>query len=1169
MLAFRLSKALALWIAVAVAIGHAYMRAAIASTLDARVPWGMPIVFGALLLGALLARLLANRRPERWTQLDADQWGLALLVAALLTDGLSHVPGQTSIRVLLEEIPPLFAPLFPAVALAVPLLLARTRRAVGVPDQFLAAGLALTTLSGGLVLMSGAQALVLALVVLLTQLAAVDGRLTWRAPVLIGGLLVLLLALAAFVGPNELSAVPSLRWTLTLAALGLAVAVRPRERDGWLLVLGAQVALATLVSLCGVALTGYLAREVDLGPALDTRLTLFRQHPNFLGPFFAFHAVLALGLALASRRLRIPGLLATLLLAASTIHTDSKAGTGCLVLGLVATPLVIWLGRRRAAGRLPLPSRRGLLLGAGVLLVLGVGGASLAGERLGAWTAERFERSFEYRVDAWRNSLAIVGEHPWIGIGPHTFVSLTRFAPGSRFFNEPESPHPHNVLLYVAQAAGLPALAVFLAWIALLALRLGRASVRDLGAPPLLAAAVLASLLGLLAANLLDLGMALETVVPAPIFLVAGLLAARRADAPVRERVSPALGLIASLVVLALLVEQGLDPVRAETAFEQGQMHAALASQLGHEERDMAAARDALRESLRLDGDDMRPYEILARWEESSAGGFAAARDVLLQRIERAPRYGPSHALLGRMYMRAGDFAQAYDELALALADGHGSRFLNQDRADAVVCLARQGRRDEALELLADSLRLDVDVIQGVPWTTDPASGDMTLSVANGSQQPLRLVDAIEIAYGHQVMDRNAGRPVGRVDWMSTYLAFRKAGRDDRALALLDDFEANVPVVERHTIATERAWIAEDAGDLRGALALWEKAKELSPNPFYDTHIGRLRGLLGEAVEAQGRGEQAFAESGEILAQPTAFRDNRDSLAANAEADGKPGKAAALLEHTLLYEDDLLERAARLQRIGDLWLDAREWTHALSAYREALVTLAARPYPASMLQVGFSDSRPAQLAHGMVAAWRAQGRDEDGVQDAAWGLPGFFGARAAPSLFRLALFAEIGRMDQLLKEADLQLLDDEDDLLAHWARLLALEGLGRFEELRSEMRSICERVAETRPLERVAQTLIGSIQAQGRLGDPEAWREVGLVTLLRGKYAEAADMFGRARELQTDDPFEAAEIAGWQARALLLSDRPDRRGLSLALLEGALRTRPDDGALRCRVEALR
>lgn len=1170
MLALRVGQTLLLATSALAVWARAYFDSATAASVDARVPWALPSMLVLAVVGQLGAAWLARRWPTRWSRLDLDDQLFLWVLAGLGLQAQSHVTAETTLRALREQIPAVLGLVHPLLVLGAPAVLRRLGLRTDGPDRRLLLTLALASLAGALHLLDGGVALMLALAVLLGQLAAGDGRLP-RVPLvaLVLGLAGLL-SLATVSGLNRFHGQPALAWSLAGTAVFAAVAARPRSRDDLRRLLAAPVCAAVLLALCGLAVTAHLALALHWKPALETRLVLFRQHPNFLAPSYAFQALVALGLALDQRgasRSRLAWLAAAALLAASAWLTDSRAGQALLLLGLVALPALLLL--RRLTARL---SRRALLLGLGgtlLALVALLVGAHLAGQLTAG--IDRFEKSMEYRVDAWTNALAVVRRWPGLGIGPGTFLSLERFAPGSRFFNEPTSPHPHNVLLYVAQSAGLPALLLFTGWLVAVLAGLWRwLRHPESGPGALLAASLTGATLGLLAANQLDVGLALQTVVPEPLFLLAGLLVAARPRA-VEARQPPGRGLLWTAAALALALPLGLAPLRARTHLSQAGLLAFMASREAEPEALLARARAAGERALAADPYHEPTYELLSRWMEVAPQGFSRAREVLLQLVDLAPEYGEGHALLGQLYLRARMFGEASRELARAVDDGHGSVHQTRDRAGLIHSLCRLGRREEALDQLVEALHLDQGIIDHVDWARSPTTGEAWLMLPD-DQRPIALLEAVEILFGRHVADEQAGRSVGRRNWMDTYRAFRKAGRDDRALQVLDFLEEHVPSVERWTLAHERGLLALDAGDCAGAFAHIQRALDMTGNPYYETELLRARRQCGEEVPvptADGSRAPLLSELVEILDQGEVFEHALTTRAEGLVAQGRPAEAATWLRRGLLFADDPLERAEQLLAVARLALDGGALDASARDCAAALACLAAKAYPPRLLERDRITSLPLQVAEVLFRAWRAEGLDDEAVRRRAWGLPGFFGSRASQVQVRMACFAETGQMDALEREARMALMDDPADLLAHWFLVEALEGLGRHGQAADAMRDLSEsfRQLSPVPVERLYGQLIRD--GQSRQEDPRAWRDVALLDVLRGRYEEAAGLFARAADLlPTDAPRQRAALHGWQARALLLSGREGCVALAREALEQAVALAPEVGSHRRRLETL-
>ncbi len=1165
MLSLRLVAALSLWPVVAVLGVQAYMATVRASALDSRVPQGLVLCAAGAAVGWALAWIDGRLRsgPGR-PRAGTASVGLSLLVVFLTATAFSHVGAHTSIKVLREEVALELAWLYPTLALLAPLILARSSRRVDAADQLLVLALGACALDGAFLFLSAPVALCLALTALAAQLAADGRRLPISGMLIAAATFVAIMGVATEVGLNQLTAVPSWRWILASAALAVAVAVRRRGADDWRRLLAAPTVAALLVAVCGVILTAYLAQTVHPDPALNTRLYLFRQHPNFLAPFFLFHGLLAVGLGCTRGGRSRLWLLGALLLFASTFMTDSNTGKAAMALGLVAIPALYVL--RRVARVVPLK----LVLGLGVAVPLVLAGAALTlggddarsfmGSRI-----ERFEKSVDYRADAWRNSTQIVRDHPALGIGPHTFLSVERFKPGSRFFNEPQPPHPHNMALYVAQAGGLGALLAALVWGLLLLRSLWSffaAFPRAADAPaPMLLASLLAAVLALLAANMLDLGLALMTVVPGPLFLLTGLAAA--SDRP-RPALRPGPAALLGLVLLSILVTAGLLPVHARTLMEKAHL-LAFDSSRTNDSRLMGEAHDAVRRALRLDRTTPRAHEVLSRWLESSAGGLEEARDLMLDLIALAPQDGASHGLLAQLYMRADMHREAAEEFERALSVGHGSVHQNRDRADRIWCLARIGERELAERALFDAIRLDRGVIVNMTWGAN-AAGDRVLRVGGGvPQPPIELVSVVQSIQAVNLADEAAGVEVSRNTWMDTYNAFRDAGRDDLALECLGHVETHVEGIrEEGTLFSEQARIAEAAGDLERARQLFLDAQEISGRDYFGVLAAGVALKMGESGEASVLGEAALAGTAEILDLPTAFRDFFKNQSATFLSEGRLLEAADSLHRTLLYQEDIIERARILLRVGELCNDGGDHTRATEVILDGLDHLHAKPFPAALLQESETISLPGRLADQLGRAWAGQGLGPAERQAAAWGWSHFFSSRAGPCLFRLAFFEGNGQPAALLKEAQLQRLQRPDDLMAMWAELTALEAFGAWSDAEKAMRNLAERFGKTHDMDRLWSNFVD--MARRRPDDPQVLFRAGILKLLSGQYSQSADFFSSARmALPADEAGNASRMASWQARAHFhAGGRPQAR----AVLEEAVRLNPGDLMLHRRLRAL-
>ena len=1137
MLILRLCQVVVLWGLVGALSFYAWMTTVAAAAYDSRVPWGLGWSVAAWAAGLFVLGVLRRRRPERWPRLGSTRHGLALIVTVLCAHALSHVAPDLSVRVLREEAPPQFFALYPLVAGLTPLLLSSGARTRDAAQQALLVVVALLSLSGAIVFMDPPIAAWLGLVALVLQLRPGSHRLPAGALVVLAAAFVALCAVAALLGHNPFASRPSLQWLIGLAALGAAVALQPRDDRSWQDLLAASVVPAIVVALCGALVTLMLAQIIAPAPALNTRVFLFRQHPNFLAPYFGFHAVLAAGLALRTGGLRrLAWSAAALLLVGSTVLTDSRTAIAAMVLSLGLLPgfnLLLWLHRRLGFVR----------LGAAAIVLFGLAAAGLAlgGADRMAQRIDRFEASIDFRIDAWRNAALVIREHPWIGVGPNTFLTVAEFAPGSRFYAARDVPHPHNVLLYVGQSAGLPALLVFAAWLLALVAVLWRRTLRgdDPVARPLLLA-TLAALGGLIAANLLDLGMALISVAPAPLFVLTGLVAAPVAPRAQETRPWHLLGWTAGLVALA--IPFAVRPLLALGLANQG----LLLTYESDQRLDTGLKRRALQKiehAIELEPLTPELHGMLAQWRAQQPGGFGSARELLESRVALAPHDGQGHSLLAQLYVRHALYEEAEQELLWALDDPQGGLWHNRDRAALIHCVAQLGRRDEALKLLAAAVRRDLGVLELLPWM-DETQPPHRLEVARGADQPIELVEVADLIFQEDSALQLDGQSLGRSAWMDLLRTYRLAGRDDRAAGVLDWLESNaVADMEDWTIAAQRGELALSAGDYALAKQLYEKAVALKPDlMYYRQRLSQATRALGEAAEAIDTVSASLLLTGEILDRPPDFRENLEAKAASQIEHGDPGGAAESLERSLLFQDELLDRARLWERIGDLYHEAGRDGEAVAALTQALRLLAAKPFPWSEMQLGLTDAVPMRIARTLTDIWRAGDTPPRARLRRAWGLPGFYDSRQAASLFRLGFYAENGLTDHLLRESELQLLIDRDNVLAHWMKLAALEAAyDRLDELPAAMRAFVEAYDRKASAQRQFEQLAAQLQAAPVLQeDPQNWLIIGLLSLLRGRYSEAVGFFDSGRALVTGDAALQARFCGWAALGAHLAGRPSQ-----------------------------
>src|SRR5262249_7118374 len=121
------------------------------------------------------------------------------------------------------------------------------------------------------------------------------------------------------------------------------------------------------------------------------------------------------------------------------------------ILGVLMVGLAVYLLRPKATGA----ARKDLLLGAGVLVLLTFTWFLFPSVIAKAW------RSIGLRTEYWTATWAMIGDHPWLGVGPGNFGRhYPRYMTATAFEKIQD---PHNFILEIWATCGLFALLLLLA----------------------------------------------------------------------------------------------------------------------------------------------------------------------------------------------------------------------------------------------------------------------------------------------------------------------------------------------------------------------------------------------------------------------------------------------------------------------------------------------------------------------------------------------------------------------------------------------------------------------------------------------------------------------------------------------------------------------------------
>jgi O-antigen ligase len=351
---------------------------------------------------------------------------------------------------------------------------------------------------------------------------------------------------------------------------------------------------------------------------------------------------------------------------AAAVLTTVLSGSRAAILGLAAVVLVlaVTLAATRTLGR-----TRAVVAGAAALVVLAAAAVAIPVARERLFSAG----TVNGRWLLWEESLKLVADHPWAGVGPNGFVdAITGYHTldwavqvGTAF--PPDSPHLWP--LQAAAAGGLPLLlgAVLLTF---LILRSARNGIRT--AQPGADRDNLAGALAAVAAYGLMLLTAFTSPATTPLaaFICGGLVATSRAAAPVirpAKGTRPARGwksFPAGKVASGLLVALGLGIAVPAAIAEWPMAAAASAASAG----DLATADREFQRAYALRPWDSDTALLAAQaFAGPAADGDATAATHAIEwariSLERTPGSAEAGLVLGIGYVNSGSLQQGKDAL--------------------------------------------------------------------------------------------------------------------------------------------------------------------------------------------------------------------------------------------------------------------------------------------------------------------------------------------------------------------------------------------------------------------------------------------------------------------------------------------------------------------------
>ncbi len=497
------------------------------------------------------------------------------------------------------------------------------------------------------------------------------------------------------------------RTLAALAPLALAAIAADKRRfvEKSVLALAAITAIGVLCA-AGAVLEG--AYHLDLHHAAQVRLPLFAEHPNIIAPFFAVTIPLVLALAFGggSRRTSPLRSIALVALAAAALGalalTRSRAAIFGGALGVV---LVLGLPLLQRLARF-LATKRSKLGVAALAIAMLAGSGFVLRHKI---AAKLNDPSMGFRVYMWRTAAAAIEERPLLGYGFLCADPLMNYAEEGDLDGRTKDTHPHMQPLSFALGAGIPAALVYLAVLLELVLVCVSRSLAAQDGGRFLFASLAASALALLAANLMDQGLALNT--PFPLHL--GILLAIAAAAAPSSSASgtPAVSLRRSLRIVLTL---GLLVTALFRASDLLLQWSRVASR--DREKNQAVALTKLAATL----DPLSRDARLAYGDATDAAGDRAeAAEIFAKVTALLPNSPYAWEKLGNLEYDRRNYTAALQALKRAKDRDPTGPSTSQWALRIGNIYANLGMREDAIAAFAEAFRFDYEAAQRANWSQD------------------------------------------------------------------------------------------------------------------------------------------------------------------------------------------------------------------------------------------------------------------------------------------------------------------------------------------------------------------------------------------------------------------------------------------------------------------
>lgn len=445
-------------------------------------------------------------------------------------------------------------------------------------------------------------------------------------------------------------------------------------------------------------------------------------NPNHLGGLMAMGAVLSLGLAFYAQQ---PAQLRTLwivigvgcvIVTAVTLSRGAIIGLG---IGLIVTVVVLVMSKVGPSDKRPRHSFRrdlpvAIVVGLGVAVALYMSAGNVANQLQETSLSEVSKPVSKYA--AWKSSVELVRESPWVGIGRGAVeTNLTRVHPGSAFFTFSQLENEYLSAIVEWGIPGALVLAVLFGWCVITATRRWR------DGP--LAAAALGALAMILFQSSVDFGIELLGIA-LPATLIAStvqLRPLRPVESVVRSRLLRG-GLVMLLLGCAVLLVMPL-------------------TRSVEEDHDMLRRADVpTQEQLRsvIERHPLDYYGFARSADVMSRAGSIHAAEFLNQALALHPSHPGLHRLAARMLIGNRRYGQAAFEYSLAMQTVYAPRMLLGE----IVTLIPDAD-DIALAIPTNYPQIDIMLHALADIHRDDVAEKWLMRVADRPQHNMKVIDIL------------------------------------------------------------------------------------------------------------------------------------------------------------------------------------------------------------------------------------------------------------------------------------------------------------------------------------------------------------------------------------------------------------------------------------------